>query len=73
MDTSDKGDGGDEWGPIAIVIALAVGAAAVYQRLDKGNYPGPLGQVVIGRGGVPTMAWQSVARMGIPCLRRVEM
>jgi len=37
------------------------------------NYPGPLGQVVIGRGGAPTMAWQSVARMGIPCLRRVEM
>ncbi len=43
------------------------------QSAAGGNYPGPLGQVVIGRGGVPTMAWQSVARMGIPCLRRVEM
>lgn len=35
MATSDKGNGGDEWEPIVILIVLAVGAAAVYRALDK--------------------------------------
>jgi len=35
MATSAKGNGGDEWESIAILIVLVVGAVAVYQWLDK--------------------------------------
>jgi len=42
-------------------------------RLWKGNYSGLLRQQVSGRSGSPARAWLSAAKMGWPCLRRVEM
>ena len=40
---------------------------------DWSNYPGLCGEAVIGMGGVPTIAWLSAEKIGLPCLRRVEM
>ncbi len=37
------------------------------------NYSGLLRQQVSGRRGLPLRAWLSAAKMGWPCLRRVEM
>ena len=39
----------------------------------SGNYSGLLRQQVSGRTGSPLRAWLSAAKMGWPCLRRVEM
>jgi hypothetical protein len=37
------------------------------------NYPALLGCAVAGMGGLPAMALLSAERIGIPCLRSVEM
>lgn len=39
----------------------------------KSNYSGLLDQQVSGRRGLALRAWRSAAKMGWPCLRRVEM
>lgn len=44
-----------------------------YISLFRSNYPGPGVSVSIGRGGLPMMARLSAERIGLPCLRRVEM
>ena len=40
---------------------------------NLGNYSGLLRQQVSGRRGLPLRAWLRAAKMGWPCLRRVEM
>ena len=40
---------------------------------ESGYYSAGHGPAVAGRGGWPAMAWPSAEKIGMPCLRRVEM